>query len=140
MPLMFSESRHIHIPMRNDSVLTNAEPLEIRAEGYQNNSDDKTPLTDRTTNGDPPNTSRSTDQSSTRNGEPVEAKSPKKSSIKAEKKEKLEERRSQRDMDGRERELGDNTIRLDLETEDGKKQEIILDDRGLYILNLYFRL
>ena len=38
-------------------------------------------------------------------------------------------------MDGQQREPGDNTIRLDLETEDGKKQEIILDDRGnLYVL------
>ena len=38
-------------------------------------------------------------------------------------------------MDGQQREPGDNIIRLDLETEDGKKQEIILDDRGnLYVL------
>ena len=33
-------------------------------------------------------------------------------------------------MDGQQRELGDNMIRLDLENEEGKKQEIILDDRG----------
>ena len=33
-------------------------------------------------------------------------------------------------MDGHQRELGDNMIRLDLENEEGKKQEIILDDRG----------
>lgn len=28
----------------------------------------------------------------------------------------------------------DTTIRLDLETEDGKKQEIFIDDKGNYLL------
>ena len=133
--ILFSESRHIHVSMRNDSIL-NSEPLEIRAEGYQSNTDDKLPLTDRTINGQPPNTTRSSDLSSgTRNGEAHEPRSPKKSALKTEKKDnnqsRSEESRTPRDMDGRERELGDNMIRLDLETEDGKKQEIILDDRGL---------
>lgn len=113
--------------MRNDT-----EPLEVRAEGYQNNSDEKVPLTDRTTNDNPPNTIRSSDQSSTKNGESSETSSPKKSPVKSDKKDKSnsEQSHTQRDMDGRERLPGDNTIRLDLETEDGKKQEIILDDRG----------
>ena len=121
--------------MRSDSILTNTEPLEIRAEGYQSNTDDKLPLTDRTANGQPPNTTRSTDLSSgARSGEQVEARSPKKSSLKSDKRDTSQsgsEESPTRDMmDGRTRETGDNTIRLDLETEDGKKQEIILDDRG----------
>ena len=119
--------------------MTNTEPLEIRAERYQNNTEDKTPLTDRTTNENPPNTIRSSDQSTIRNGESTAASSPKKSPAKSERKDKnnvqsedTKDSGTKDMMDGRQREPGDNTIRLDLETEDGKKQEIILDDRGGY--------
>ena len=112
---------------RHDSTLSSigTQPLEIRAESYpinnNNNPDEKFPLPDRNT--EPPNTGR-TEQSLTRSGEGTNKSVNKHSSLK---------QGTNSNMDGR--------IRLDLETEDGKKQQIILDDKGtkLYVFKVFTR-
>lgn len=105
--------------------MNSAGPLEIRAEGFQLNSEDKAPLSDRSgieansTNRSETNTVKFTD---------------KKPANRSENNVSLEVvGQGNIGMDGRS-EQGDKTIRLDLETEDGKKQEIFIDDKGIPML------
>ncbi|XP_053397372.1 uncharacterized protein LOC123524136 isoform X2 [Mercenaria mercenaria] len=107
---------------RNDNSLTSTGPLEIRAEGFQLSSEDKVPLSDRTGTAEAANTSRSEKN--------VAKHSDRKPVEKTENNTSLEVvGQGNISMEGRS-EQGDKTIRLDLETEDGKKQEIFLDDKG----------
>ena len=106
---------------RHDNLAQGTGPLEIRAEGFQLNSEDKAPLSDRTAAGDGNITNRS---------ETNVKHSDRKTVDKSGNNKNLEVvGQNQFGMEGQPG-SGDKTIRLDLETEDGKKQEIFLDDRG----------
>ncbi|XP_060571165.1 uncharacterized protein LOC132729413 isoform X2 [Ruditapes philippinarum] len=106
---------------RHDNSLQSTGPLEIRAEGFQLNSEDKAPLSDRTGAGDGNLTNRSETSVKHSDRKPVDKSGSNKN---------LEVvGQSNFGMEGQS-DNGDKTIRLDLETEDGRKQEIFLDDKG----------
>lgn len=90
--------------------MNGAGPLEIRAEGFQlSTSEDRTQFSERGGNTDRQSTQRTdgnTTKAAANSGDGMESQAVVL-------------------QDGT-----DRTIRLDLETEDGKKQEIYIDDKG----------
>lgn len=103
---------------RHDITVTGTGPLEIRAEGFAlGTSEDRSPLTDRTTNQEH-NSAQQSQGNTARNTNSGD---------------KMGTRGAVTLQDGT-----DTTIRLDLETEDGKKQEIFIDDKGDCLIIIIF--
>ena len=111
--------RQLHVSStRHDNTPSGTTPLEIRAEGYQLNSESERSLTD------PVNTQRFSNTTTRRSSDEKIGREKIEIPVKVD----TDTPRKTYDMDGRTREPTDNTIRLDLETEDGKKQEIFIDE------------
>ncbi|KAL4238513.1 hypothetical protein ACF0H5_003221 [Mactra antiquata] len=105
---------------RYDNSVNSTAPLEIRAEGFQLNTEEKTAQNTDRSNSETRNTVRSDSHTGRSSKRPGDTNNKQEDNLNLE---VVGQGNSSMEQEV------DRTIRLDLETEDGKKQEIFIDDK-----------